>query len=184
MCCWPAISSVHITTSCKSSLLLLRMGEFIARNMLSWWKSSINCYCFIYLVVYFIVSVMHGHTNMRRDLPITFSVFVLLDSNSAKNYSLILEYLMPIWNIKGTYRRQQGLQSPRTCVSFLPRPPCMLWPRQLSNIDPVWLTSLQFADMYWQKNRERAHYVYTAGLMNHSISFKVCISANYSEKSG
>ena len=31
----PAASSVHYTTSCKHSLVLLRMAEIIARNMLS-----------------------------------------------------------------------------------------------------------------------------------------------------
>ena len=31
-------SPVHYTTSCKHSLVLLRMGEIIARNMLSWLK--------------------------------------------------------------------------------------------------------------------------------------------------
>jgi hypothetical protein len=31
----PAASSVHYITSCKHSLLLLKMGEIIARNMLS-----------------------------------------------------------------------------------------------------------------------------------------------------
>jgi len=31
----PAASSVHYTTSCKHSLMLLRMGEIIARNMSS-----------------------------------------------------------------------------------------------------------------------------------------------------
>ena len=30
-----AASSVHYTTSCKHSLVLLRMGEIIARNMLN-----------------------------------------------------------------------------------------------------------------------------------------------------
>jgi len=40
-------SPVHCTTSCKHSLVLLRMGEIIARNMLSWLKSLINCYCCI-----------------------------------------------------------------------------------------------------------------------------------------
>jgi len=40
--CWwqgwhqQAASSVYYTTSCKHSLVLLRMGEIIARNMLSW----------------------------------------------------------------------------------------------------------------------------------------------------
>jgi len=31
----PAASSVHYTTSCKHSLMLMRKGEIIARNMLS-----------------------------------------------------------------------------------------------------------------------------------------------------
>jgi hypothetical protein len=48
--CWwkpchqQATSSVHCTTSCKHSLVLLRMGEIIARNRLSWLKLLINCY--------------------------------------------------------------------------------------------------------------------------------------------
>jgi len=42
-----AASSVHYTTSCKHSLVLLRMGEIITRNMLSWLKLSINTYCCI-----------------------------------------------------------------------------------------------------------------------------------------
>jgi len=33
---WPAKSLVHYTTSCKHSLVLLRMGKIIARNMSSW----------------------------------------------------------------------------------------------------------------------------------------------------
>ena len=35
MQCLQAASSVHYTTSCKHSLVLLRMSEIIARNMLS-----------------------------------------------------------------------------------------------------------------------------------------------------
>ena len=65
-CCQPAASSVHCTTSCKHSLVLLRMGEINARNMLSWLTLLINCYCFICLVVYIIVSMMHGHTNIKK----------------------------------------------------------------------------------------------------------------------
>ena len=35
ICCYrPAASSVHYTTSCKHSVVLLKMGEIIARNML------------------------------------------------------------------------------------------------------------------------------------------------------
>jgi hypothetical protein len=60
-----AASSVHYNTSCKHSLVLLRKGEIIDRNMLSWLKLLINCYWCIHLVVYIIVSVMHGHTNIK-----------------------------------------------------------------------------------------------------------------------
>jgi hypothetical protein len=47
----PATSWVHYITSCKHSLVLLKMGEIIARNMLSWLELLINRYCCIYLVV-------------------------------------------------------------------------------------------------------------------------------------
>ena len=41
------------------------MGETIARNMLSWLKLLINYHCYTHLVVYIIVSMMHGHTNSK-----------------------------------------------------------------------------------------------------------------------
>jgi len=44
---WPATSWVHYTTSCKHSLVLLKMGEIIARNMLSWLELLVNRYCCI-----------------------------------------------------------------------------------------------------------------------------------------
>ena len=47
---------VHYTTSCKHSLVLLKMGEIIARNMLSRLDLLINRYCCIYLLVYIICS--------------------------------------------------------------------------------------------------------------------------------
>jgi len=40
-------SWVHYTTSCKHSLVLLKMGEIIARNMLSGFELLINRYCCI-----------------------------------------------------------------------------------------------------------------------------------------
>jgi len=43
----PATSWVHYTTSCRHSLLLLRMGETIARNMLNWLELLINRCCCI-----------------------------------------------------------------------------------------------------------------------------------------
>ena len=55
-----AASSVLYTTSCKHSLvrlLLVRMGEIIARNMLSWLESLINSYCRIQLVHFILLTV-------------------------------------------------------------------------------------------------------------------------------
>ena len=43
--CRQAASPVHYTTCCKHCLVLLRMGEIIARNRLSWLKLLINSYC-------------------------------------------------------------------------------------------------------------------------------------------
>ena len=45
--------------------MLPRMGEIIARNMLSWLELLINRYCYIWLVVYIIVLVRHGRTNIK-----------------------------------------------------------------------------------------------------------------------
>jgi len=66
-CCLLAASSVHYTTSCKHSLVLLRMGEIIARNMSSWLKLLIiNYYCCTSLAFSIIVSMMHCHTNIKQ----------------------------------------------------------------------------------------------------------------------
>ena len=43
--------SVHCTTSCRHSLVLLRMGVVVARNMLSWLELLIGRCCCIWLVV-------------------------------------------------------------------------------------------------------------------------------------
>jgi len=43
----PASSWVHYTTSCKHSLVLLKMGDSITQNMLSWLELLINHYCCI-----------------------------------------------------------------------------------------------------------------------------------------
>jgi len=39
--------TVYYTKSCKHSLVLPRMGEIIARNMVSWLELLINRYCCI-----------------------------------------------------------------------------------------------------------------------------------------
>jgi len=51
---WQHIRCFTYTTSCKHSLVLLRMGEIIARNMLSWMKLLIKLLLCIQLAVYII----------------------------------------------------------------------------------------------------------------------------------
>jgi len=42
---WPATLWVRYTTSCKHSLVLLKMDDIIAQHMLSWLELLINRYC-------------------------------------------------------------------------------------------------------------------------------------------
>ena len=65
-CCWPATSWVHYTTSCKHSLVILRMSEIIAWNMLSSLELLINRYYWINLVVYIIYkALLLSHCSFR-----------------------------------------------------------------------------------------------------------------------
>jgi len=78
-----AALSVHYITSCKHSLVLLRMGKIIARNMLSWLKLLIKLLllrlvgCLYYWIsdawshkyqIEFIV-VWHGTCSIPGSLP-------------------------------------------------------------------------------------------------------------------
>ena len=78
-----AASSVHYTTSCKHSLVLLRMGEIIARNMLSWFKLLIKL-LLLHLVGYLYCCIndarSHKHQTFDLHLPIVlkFGSFKLL----------------------------------------------------------------------------------------------------------
>jgi len=60
----PATSWLRYTTSCKHSLVLLKMGEMIARNILSWLELLVNRYCCIQLVAY-IICFMFVSWNFR-----------------------------------------------------------------------------------------------------------------------
>ena len=62
-----AAVSVNCTKSCiYSPKVLLRMGEFVSRNMLGWIKKiNKRKSCCILLVVYIVVLIMHGHTNIE-----------------------------------------------------------------------------------------------------------------------
>jgi len=79
-CWWPgevkpqpghqeAASSVHYTTSCKNSLVLLRMGGIIVRNMLSWLKLSIKL-LLLHLVtcLYYCINDARSHKHQIRVL--------------------------------------------------------------------------------------------------------------------
>ena len=62
-----AAEAVRFTKSCiYSQKVLLRMGEFVARNMLGWFKNTDKRKsCCILLVVHIVVLVMIGHTNIK-----------------------------------------------------------------------------------------------------------------------
>jgi len=61
-----AAPSVHYTTSCKHSLVLLRMGEIIARNMLSWLQLLIKLFL-LYLVgfLYYCINDAPSHKHQK-----------------------------------------------------------------------------------------------------------------------
>jgi len=67
-CCPQAAPSVHYTTSCKHILVLLRMGEIIARNMLSWLKLSIEL-LYLHLVgcLYYCISDARSHKHQKNN---------------------------------------------------------------------------------------------------------------------
>jgi len=94
-CCLQAASSVH------SSLVLLRMDEIVARIMLNWLKLLIN-YCCIWLAVYIIVSEMHGHTNIKENCSIYWSLcFRRTFHRKSHKYASI--FVVDLWVILRLY---------------------------------------------------------------------------------
>ena len=84
------------------SLVLLKMGKMIARNMLSWLELLINRYCCVHLVVYIILSMMHGQANIRFAKTIFF--FTCLDlqgSSSGIKYIIQSDILKQVAFDKG-----------------------------------------------------------------------------------
>ena len=79
LCCRPvptvqpwhrsAAEAVHCTKSCiYSQKVLLRMGEFIARNILCWFKNINKRKSCCILVVYIVVLTLHGHTIIEFNI--------------------------------------------------------------------------------------------------------------------
>ena len=68
-CCRPATSWQHrgciIPQAVTHSLVLLKTGKIIARNMFSWLELLISRYCCICLAVYIIVAAMHVQTGIK-----------------------------------------------------------------------------------------------------------------------
>ena len=60
-----AREAVHCIKPLYNSKVLLRMSEFVARNMLGWLKNINKRNSCIFLVVHIVVLVMHGHTNIQ-----------------------------------------------------------------------------------------------------------------------
>jgi len=130
-CCLQAASSVLYTTSCKHSLALLRMGEIIARNMLSWLKLLIkllllhlvSClyYCIILFVfIYFPISYLN--TYSMEQIP----------SWEANRFSASQEIPRILWNPKVHYR-----------IHKFPPPVPML-----SHINPVHSATFHFLKIH------------------------------------
>ena len=62
---WYNCIYMHNATSCKHSLVLLRMGEIITRNMLSWLKLLITILLLLHLVgcLYYCISDARSHKH-------------------------------------------------------------------------------------------------------------------------
>jgi len=102
-------SSVHYTTICKHSLVLLRMGEIIARNMLSWLKSLIikllllhlvGClyYCNIFLCLLnliFLLCLSHSLLLLQRVKKINF-MLVTKDEDRKLKHEIIYSPLQKL----------------------------------------------------------------------------------------
>ena len=94
LCCQPvprwhrsSAEAVHCTKSwLYSQKLLLRMGEFVARNMLGWIKNinkRKNCSILLVIYAHRCTKMIHGHTNINTEGNVSFftglqSVFTFL----------------------------------------------------------------------------------------------------------
>ena len=68
----PVGGSVHYTTSCKHSLVLLRMGENVTRNMLSWLKLLIKLLLLnLVRCLYYSISDVRNNRNNQLDATMT-----------------------------------------------------------------------------------------------------------------
>ena len=83
-CCLPAAPSVHYTTSCKHSLVLLRMGEIIVRNMLSWLKLLIKL-LLLHLVGCFYYCINDARSHKHQIANKVLTTIALLSGQSVRS---------------------------------------------------------------------------------------------------
>ena len=90
-----AASSVHYTTSCKHNLVLLRMGEVMARNMLSWLKLFIKL-LLLHPVgcLYYCVSDARSHKYQIKHTLSWNNFFRNIPSNTDRDVNLNFSYEM------------------------------------------------------------------------------------------
>jgi len=98
-----AASPVHYTKSCKQSLVLLRMGEIIARNMLSWLKLLI-----IKLLLLYLISCLCYYTEKYLNIFMAITVVTLnvFTGWFRRNMSYVLKEFLRLYYvcvIKKTY---------------------------------------------------------------------------------
>ena len=94
--CLQAAPSVHYTTSCKHSLVLHRMGEIIARNMLSWLQLSIKFVIVAYSWLFILLSYINV-SDSRTDLK-TQSITSTINQQMHL-YNFHLKHLKPLRHV-------------------------------------------------------------------------------------
>ena len=114
-----AASSVLYTTSCKYSLVLLRMGEIIARNMLSWLKLLIKLLLLHLVGCLYCCTRKHFRINQDSNTPT--SVQFRLLKFSADIVSLLASFCG--WCRSGMWRRVvrrvvPGVSKDRSSLNF------------------------------------------------------------------
>jgi len=88
VCHQPAASSVHYTTSCtkKHNLVLLRTGETIVRNMLSWLKLLIKSLLHLVGCLYYCHWHHVTHINVRKLELLSWGTELVLHASDKLRY--------------------------------------------------------------------------------------------------
>ena len=143
-CCRQA-SSVHYTTSCKHSLALLRMGEIIARNMLSWFKLLIKL-LLLHLVgcLYYCVNDPRSHKHkkngnetfkFRKTPRISWQLYGLWDYAGDRHFTFVRWITQTVMTLCTLWTQDQNMKWPTYPFTWLvimrqEHSLCCQWPIQ------------------------------------------------------